>query len=559
MKSRKLLCATLALAMTVSTFVGCQGPSPAAGSEPATSGSTSSTAGTADGPLTKYAEPVAMTTARSVDAAAKFDTNDPERKSYAENRWITAYKQKLNIDLKYKWIATDGTANESKWSTAIASNDLPDMGMVSDTVYQQLLDSGLVADMSETFNKYASDYLKTLITNEMKKYLTFDGKLMGLPFPSKGYHGPSVLFIRKDWLDKVKLQTPKTIDDVINIARSFQKAKLGGKDTIGILFGTNDGGDGSWYGFMNAYGAYKDIVLEKNGELVSSNTLPEMEKALLSMQSLYKEGLINKDIAVVKDETAGKYIANGQVGVWYGMGWAPALAGITGLYQNDKNADIISVYPPSVSETAVPIQNNIPVPGKCFVNAKCKNPEAAVKLLNLTAQLDKDDFKNYGTDSDGYNWFKLLPWGDRLASALGDLQVADEVRQTLITGKDCTTTEDNKLRYQLYQQDLKAGNPKYPLLYGMKEKDGTYKEGSYVILFDAYKKNLLIGTVYHGLPTKTDALKGQVLSDNLHAAMLKVIMGSDISVYQKAVNDWKTNGGDQIIKEQNEWYQENSK
>jgi hypothetical protein len=39
--------------------------------------------------------------------------------------------------------------------------------------------------------------------------------------------------------------------------------------------------------------------------------------------------------------------------------------------------------------------------------------------------------------------------------------------------------------------------------------------------------------------------------------MTEVILGADISVYDRAVRDWFNNGGQQITDEVNQWYKTN--
>jgi len=47
----------------------------------------------------------------------------------------------------------------------------------------------------------------------------------------------------------------------------------------------------------------------------------------------------------------------------------------------------------------------------------------------------------------------------------------------------------------------------------------------------------------------------QILDDAMKTAMIKVIMGEDISVYEKAVKDWYANGGQIMTDEVNQWYE----
>jgi putative aldouronate transport system substrate-binding protein len=51
--------------------------------------------------------------------------------------------------------------------------------------------------------------------------------------------------------------------------------------------------------------------------------------------------------------------------------------------------------------------------------------------------------------------------------------------------------------------------------------------------------------------------KQNLLDTDLYTAIVKVIAGEDISVYDAAVDAWKAGGGDDITKEVNDWYAKN--
>lgn len=215
-----------------------------------------------------YEEPVEISFARTVDATATIDESDPRMKSYSENIWTTTFKEALNIDVTYDWIATDADSNNAKWGAAIASGDLPDAASVSDQVYKQLLEAGLVADMTDIYEAEASSLYKSLNTQDILDNMTTGGRMYGLPLPGNKYIGNAVLFVRTDWMEQLGLELPETIDDVVNMARAFKEAKLGGEDTIGLMFADGSGvNDGHLQGFMNGYGAYRNIWVEVDGKL----------------------------------------------------------------------------------------------------------------------------------------------------------------------------------------------------------------------------------------------------------------------------------------------------
>ena len=78
--------------------------------------------------------------------------------------------------------------------------------------------------------------------------------------------------------------------------------------------------------------------------------------------------------------------------------------------------------------------------------------------------------------------------------------------------------------------------------------------GSYTYDYDMYMAGRQLPDAFSTVPTETMAMLGDVVNDALNTAMLEVIMGADISTYDKAVENWFTSGGQQITDEVNEWY-----
>ena len=156
-------------------------------------------------------------------------------------------------------------------------------------------------------------------------------------------------------------------------------------------------------------------------------------------------------------------------------------------------------------------------------------------------------------DADGYLWFKLLPFGDRLCAVTEDIDTAHAVATAEETGD-----LDGLIGYlrDNYETVIKAKAPEtYNPLIALTCGAG----GPYDKLYDAYYKGLQLESAFTGLPTETQKIKDDVLSDILNTAMFNVVMGEDISVFDEAVESWKVSGGDQITEEVNEWYRSNQK
>ncbi|GHV68843.1 lipoprotein LipO [Spirochaetia bacterium] len=508
-------------------------------------------------PLAKYSPEITMTSVRTMSPTDKFDKNDPDQESYEKNRWMRVYKEDLGINIKWNWIAPDEDSALARWNTSIAANDIPDFAYVGNNVYKQLYDADLIADMKQIFADYATDELKATLLPSDYDMLTFDGQMLGFPAGRKQFAGTTMLFVRQDWLEKVGLQLPETIDDVVKIAKAFKDAKLGGSDTIGIIFSNNlTGGsnfgaaDGKWDGFVNGFGGYLNYWVQKGGALEYSYIQPEVREALVYAQKLYKDGIINLDFASLTPAQAREYVASGKCGIFYSTAWNVTQSMNT-LVKDQKARMVNLMSPPAKAGQKLPVQTNYNGGMRTFVSRKSKNPEAAVKLANISYAYKFKDWHYYMIGNNDEAWYKYLAWGDFFAPAEDDLKKSFAMAEAELTGKPI---EDPSWagEYNMFKTAVAGQTDPWPtMLYGPK--------GDYTTLYNAYLENRLLVDVFQGLPTNTLELKGNVLRTALEAAFFEVVMGADISTWDRAVEAWKRDGGTQISSEVNEWYKGLSK
>ncbi|GHT59966.1 lipoprotein LipO [Spirochaetia bacterium] len=509
----------------------------------------------ASGPLGKYTPEINLTSARSMDAGIVYEP--AKWKDYEDNQWFRNYKSELGINLSYQWISPDGDSDSLKWTTAIASGDVPDFARVNNRIYKLLLEADLIADMTKLWDEYASPGLKDMVTPADLSQMTFDGKLMGFPLPSMGIGEIAILFIRQDWLDKLGLPVPQTYEDVVAAARAFNTAKPAGPNTIPIALYNGSGwaGAGLWSGIFNAYGAYEGMWLEKNGQLVYGTVQREMRDALLSMQALLKEGLINRDFMAANDSTIGEYIANGQVGIFWGYNWVTSTS-LHALDLNEPSNKWAYLYPPSVKGQNNLAQANLSVPPRIFVSNKSKYPEAAIKMANLAQkyELERSDYVMEGDVRPN----KFNPWDQVIAYAEPTVTQAYAILDAERTGR----MNPEYIRkyggtdtiYESYKKAKETGDP------DLKWYLNTWGEGSSLMVgYNAVQQKKLLTTAYLGLPTDTQSLLGSTIGTELQVAMTEVITGADISVFDRAVQKWLNDGGQKITDEVNQWYKANKK
>ena len=150
-------------------------------------------------------------------------------------------KDKLNIDLKLTALPSNESDQDVKVQAAGAANNLPDLFMVRRDAWLRLVQQGLIAPVDDLYEKMPT---RTAVQYDegSRSFTTVNGKSYGLASPGSIIKNEGVL-IRKDWLDKLGLDIPVTLDDYMNVMRAF----------------TYDDPDGNGKNDTYGYGAFIEI------------------------------------------------------------------------------------------------------------------------------------------------------------------------------------------------------------------------------------------------------------------------------------------------------------
>src|SRR5690606_690765 len=122
------------------------------------------------------------------------------------NRWTALYNDVLGIEIHYDWIVespffTQRLANE------IAFGNLPDVLKVDAVQMRQLAKAGLIQDLTDVFETYATSFTKRVMSQESIdpfEAARIDGKLMGIPEVISDLDTMQYIWIRTDWLKNVE-------------------------------------------------------------------------------------------------------------------------------------------------------------------------------------------------------------------------------------------------------------------------------------------------------------------------------------------------------------------
>ena len=265
-------------------------------------------------PFGKYPETITYTLGKIIGAN---NSNMPGGDTYENNAYTRYLKEKINVQNKDSFEA-QGINYNNMVAMAISEENIPDIMFVDNYDYLKLLvEKDMIEDLTDVYEKCASDRIKDIYKSygeEIFESSTFNGKLMALPETSID-SGPNMIWLRKDWMDKLGLDAPKTLDDVEKIIDEFitkDPGENGPGNTIGLACApevTSDNG----YSYMfqtdiifSKYSAYpKQWIKDENGNIVYGSVTNNAKEALGYMSKLYNKGILDNKFLVRTKQYSG--------------------------------------------------------------------------------------------------------------------------------------------------------------------------------------------------------------------------------------------------------------
>ncbi len=345
------------------------------------------------------------------------NSNMPENDTYTDNAYTRYIKSVINVQNVDAFEAND-SQYDTNVSMVISMGSLPDIMVVSSQVeVEQLVEAGLIEDLTESYNNCISDRIRKMYESygdSLKDMVTYDGKIMALP-ETNITDGPNLVWLRKDWMDKLGLSEPHTIDDVVNIVKHFISEDPGnngvdasGKpNTVGLAVDTDVTGECGYSSeflldiIFACFGAYpKQWIMNDDGEIVYGSVTNEAKEALSYISSLYNQGVIDNDFLLRTSTNICELIENGLCGSFFGPWWAPNNPLANAVSRNpDANWQPYLIATDSDGTTSYHSQN--PCYKYVVVRKGYEHPEIAAKMISVMFDkvrfdcTDSEEFKNY--------------------------------------------------------------------------------------------------------------------------------------------------------------------
>ncbi|WP_282943552.1 extracellular solute-binding protein [Paenibacillus sp. RC67] len=221
----------------------------------------------------------------------------------------------LGTDLNLTVYAS-GDDYKNQLNVRMASANFPDLFGVDRQQLKQFSEQGLLLDMTPYLDKLKPT--KDFIGEESLKKGMMNGKLFAIAkSPNIPYN---TYFIRKDWLDKLGMQVPKTTDELFEAAKAFTEKDPDGngkKDTFGLTGQKLD----TFNTIFGAYGvgfeAGAPSLYVRDGKLVNSLYDPGMKDALGFIKKLTDAGAVDPELMANSGLQHQQKAIKGQAGIIY--------------------------------------------------------------------------------------------------------------------------------------------------------------------------------------------------------------------------------------------------
>ena len=564
MKKKQLIAFASAMALAVTSLAGCGKSDESTQKE-----AVSEAKGTAkeDLPLSKYPETVTVHLGGSLNPNAKL----PAGMAYDDNTYLDLLKKDLNIKVVYDWVASS-TDFEEKMNLCIGSNNIPELMNVNATQYRALLKYDMIQPLDKYFDDYASDSLKSYVKSggeELQKCITNeDGELMAIPAPAITAGGINEMWIRQDWLDKLGLEAPRTWDEMVKVAEAFVTQDPDGNgedDTIGILgpgnsnhindIGDNQFGLDPLFCSFQSYPQY--WLQDEDGTVKYGSIQPETRTALEKIQKLYTDKLIDPEMLVRSN--CQETLLSGKVGIFFGPWWSGyTFADATLAGEADWRAYFTPLSEDGNYYTHMPD----PTSKYVVVSKSCKNPEAAFKMISYLVA-NEQHWTDDGITSSDMSCADFYPLWNGYDNA-DEIEVSTETLEKYLAG-EITMDDVDFSQHKLLKSDMEAvkelkkepyddfsldkwnldsdlAKTNLPRLVSLLVGGAPYVNDKYIPVYNAYSGQ-----------TETMQAKWANLKKMEEETFAKIIMGkADISEFDTFVKNWKSQGGDQILKEIND-------
>lgn len=322
------------------------------------------------------------------------------------------------ISLVDKTSGRNTTDNNEAFNLLLAQGDMPDIvggNRIKDPV-NQYGPEGAFVPLNDLIEEHAPNIKAFFDENPelMKAISSWDGNLYYIPYLPDGKYGRAY-FIRQDWLDKLGLERPDTIDELYDVLVAFRDQDPNGngvKDEIPIF--QRDWEEVVryvifWGGRSSGSDTYHDFMVV-DGEVQHPYATEGYRDGMKHIAKWYAEGLIDPEI-FTRGSASRDYLLSENLG---GMthDWFASTSGYNAaLADKIPGFQFVPFLPPkNVNGVRMEEHRRIPVkPDGWAISYSNDNPVETIKYFDFWFTEEGKRLANFGVEGEQYDMVEGKP------------------------------------------------------------------------------------------------------------------------------------------------------
>ena len=334
--------------------------------------------------------------------------------SYEEMAYWKKVGEIFNVDIKFQHPAAG--QNDVEFNLLLASGEMPDIvwynwGKVNGGA-EYLLENGIILDLTELFPEYAPNLYNYYLEHDELMDLAMLNHEKLYSFPKiKGDNTilvTSGFQIRDDWLERLGLEVPRTIDDLHNVLLAFKNEDANGNgdpdDEIPFT------GSNAVYNRVNevlaqCWGIYFNDFSFLDGKVVFGPYTEQYRDYITTAAQWYSEGLIDPDYLSNDNTSFQSKILNDIGGFYQGTINGNLGTFLTAWQNNGSDSHLIPISSPMKEEGAPHYSKEVQSyisEDSAVITSNCKNVELAMKVLDYAYGEEGIMLSNYGIEGESY-------------------------------------------------------------------------------------------------------------------------------------------------------------
>lgn len=313
--------------------------------------------------------------------------------------WEEAAKR-TNISLE-GIVSLTNSNEEEAFNLMLSSGELADIIGYKDTAVLEKLgrDGGLIP-LNDLIKEYAP-HIQEVLDNDIyfsNAAYSLDGNIYMIP-KTQELIAAEFWWIRKDWLDKLDLEVPTTVDELHDVLYAFRNEDPNGngqKDEIPLF-------DRAGWKQPDEYLCLWDSSLEfypRDGKMTYEPMEENFKTAVTNMIQWYREGLIDPEI-FTRGASSRDTLLGGNLG---GMthDWVSAGNYNNSLKESIPGFEMVAIAPPA-DQNGVVKERSSRYPGVGWgISSQCEDPVTVIKYMDYFFTEEGSTLMNWGIENETY-------------------------------------------------------------------------------------------------------------------------------------------------------------